>query len=476
MQKSFERMTIRRVFALAFFFSIFLFFWGRPLSAQTYVTNNGIIMERLPEEDLQEVERLNEEAEDEDELERLLLSEQNELDDSAENDLESEDSIDDLFGEGSEGDVAEAVTTPTTEIVKVDAKNKPVEFSGSLSAELGGYLYFYPWEKTKPLATFSNTLRFIGRPRNDFYVYGSFRTAFPQMDFGIYELYFDYTLFGVADISAGKRDIGWGHSRILDTNIIDDKLSIITDEEATRKRERTTNDSKFTFSTVVPIMSYGSVQALAQYETNVMEEEMQQFVSLAGRAEFNVEKFSFGILGKRWASADTQKLKPCLGVEVVSSILGKDSNLFFQALSHFSGYSFSNFASNFARIRWTTGIYKYFEAPIMLGLAFEYQGIWGDEELKNDSGAIGQYKGVQHLFGGEISWSHFIFRKKWTFGCKWFHDTKGENNAGFYGTLTPGIQISEVLPHLDFKIAAPISYGSKERYGLVFEVILNLNY
>lgn len=469
----FKRLNTRRVFGLAFFFSIFLAFGASDFFAQTYVTNNGIIMERLPEEDIKEVERLNEEAEIEDELERERRSELTAAGENydVEEDIEGPDAIDELFGEDAEGDTDKAVTTPTTEIVKVDAKNKPVEFSGDLSAELGGLAWFYPWEDTKPVATFSNTLKFIGRPRSDFYVYGSFLTQFPQMDFGVYELYFDYTLFGTADISAGKRDISWSLSRMLNTNIIDEKCAIITSEEALKKEKRKTSDSKFTFAITVPVLSYASVKTLAQYESNALEDEMPDYVSLAAKVEGYVGKFTISVLGKRWAKMDPYRYDPCAGLEVVSTILGKDSNVFAQGLIHFAPMD-----KEISRAKFTMGIYKYFESPIMLGLAFEYQAIWGRRQLPKDSLPIGQYEGLQHLFAAEVAWSHFFFTKKWTFGCKWFHDTRGENGAGYYGTLTPGIQISEILPHLDFKTTAPVYYGSQEKYGLVFELVLNLKY
>ncbi len=469
MNKSFGRSNIRRDFALAFFFSLFLALGGRNFYAQqTYVTNNGIIMERVSDEDMQEVERLNEEAEAEDERERVLLAERRaeQNDDIAEDDLEEEDTIDDLFGEESEGDTESAVTTPTTEIVKVDAKDKPVEFSGSLKAELGGYVYFYPWEKTKPLATFSNILKFIGRPRNDFYVYGSFLTAFPKMDFGVYELYFDYTILGLVDLSAGKRDISWSLSRMLKTNIIDEKCSIISSEDAANAPERGTDDSKFTLSITVPILSFASVKTLAQYESRAIKDEMPDYVSLAGKVEGNIGKFSVSVLGKRWAKADTHGYDPCVGMEVISTILGQNSNLFVQGLAHIAPS-----ICRITRTKWTMGIYKYFENPIMLGLSFEYQGIWGYKEIASESGSVGQYKGIQHLFAAEVGWSRFIFTKKWTFGCKWFHDYRAE-----YGTFFPAIRIAEVLPHLDFKTTAPIYYGSQEKYGLVFELVLNLKY
>lgn len=469
MNKSFGRSNIRRVFELAFFFSIFLACGAGSLFAQsapqTYVTNNGIIMERVSDEDIKEVERLNEEAEIEDEIEREKRLAQSQELDLEEGDIEDADEIDELFGEESEGDVEKPVTTPTTEIVKVDAKNKPVEFSGELNAELGGYVWFYPWEKTKPLATFSNILKFIGRPRTDFYVYGSFLTQFPQMDFGVYELYFDYTLFGTADISAGKRDISWSLSRMLTTNIIDEKCSVITSEDAANKPKRKTSDSKFSLALTVPFLSYFSAKGVAQYESNAIEEEMPDYVSLAGKLEANIGKISVSVLGKRWAKADSLGFDPCVGVEVISTILGQNSNMFVQGLAHISSDSV-----NLSRAKWTVGVYKYFEAPIMLGLSFEYQGIWGKKEISNGS-SIGQFKGIQHLLAAEIGWSHFIFTKKWTFGCKWFHDTRND-----YGTVFPVITVAEILPHLDFKTSAPVYYGSQEKYGFVFELVLNLKY
>lgn len=512
MIKSFGLSSIRRATAPAFFFSVLFAlgaFGARELDAQTYVTNNGIIMERVAEEDVREVERLNEESEAEDERERARLAElraageaEGDSEQEATEDIEEADAIDELFGDDSEGDTETAVTTPTTEIVKIDKKDKPVEFSGDLSAELGGYFYLYPWKKSKPFATFSNTLKFVGRPRNDFYVYGSFVTSFPEMDFGVYELYFDYTLFGRADIRAGKMDISWALSRMLYTNIIEDECLIITAEDAFHRRNRKSTDSKFTLSASVPIFSYLSIQGLAQYESNALHDDtMADYISVVGKVEGNLKNFSISVLGKRWAKSDNLKYDPCVGAQIVSTILGKNSSLFVQGLTHFSVYS-----KALTRAQVTAGLYKYFSAPIMLGLAFEYQGSWGRDEIRTTGSdnftaeefvaknysitpgsgdkekltslkniykecTVAQYKGFEHLFAAEIGWSHFILTKKFTFGCKWFHDYRGE-----YGAVAPGIIIDEILPHVTFKSTAPIYYGSQQSYSLVIELVLNLKY
>jgi len=482
MCKSFNYSITRRVFALAFFFVFFLCLYNPGLFAQTSVSETGIILEKVAEEDVQEVERLNDEAEAEDEAERQRLSEEEDL-----SDVQEEDSIDELFGEDAEGDTESAVTTPTTEIVKIDEKNKPIEFSGTLKAELGAYVYAYPFESSKPVATFSNTLKFIGRPATDFFVYGSLLTAFPKMDFGIYELYFNYTMFGRADMTVGKKDVSWSLSRMLNTNVIDEKTSVVVNNDPEKKKEqeqRTTSDSKFIVSLNVPFLSYFSLQALARYETDTITGiSIGEYISCAGKIEGTIKNVSVAFLAKRWATADAYQYDPCVGMEVVSTALGKNSNMFVQGLTHFGDYGLS-------RVKWTTGIYKYFEAPLMLGLAFEYQGVWGkkqissvdlysnlDDEQKavstraSTSEEISQYKGFQHLIAAQIGWSHWIGEKKWTFGLDWFHDYRGE-----YGSITPGIQIANIIKYTDFKLAVPIYYGSQRKYGVVFEVILNLDY
>ena len=481
MNKSFERSNIRRDFALAFFFSVFLLIGTNGIFAQTSVSQTGIIMERVADDDVKEAERLNVEAHAEDEAERQKLVEQDLL-----SEAEDDGSIDELFGEDAEGDTDAAVSTPTTEIVKVDLKKKPVEFSGTLKAELGACIYAYPYELSTPIAVFNNTLKFVGRPATDFFVYGSFLTAFPEMDFGIYELYFDYTMFGLVDLSAGKRDISWGLSRVLDTNIIDDEITYVIDaDEANNKKPRTTNDSKFVLSLNIPVFSYASIQGVARYETNTVTDiSIGHYISAAGKIEASVKNFSFAVLGKRWASGDEYRYDPCVGLEVISTALGKNSNMFAQGLVHFSDYE--NVVS---RVRWSTGVYKYFENPIMLGIAVEYQGIWGRhdvyaakissqldaeqrEKYKVISGMkISQYEGFQHLFAVQIGWSRFIKDKKWTFGVEWFHDYRAE-----YGSVMPVIKIQNIIKYTDLRVAFPIYYGSERKYGVAFEVYLNLDY
>lgn len=274
---------------------------------------------------------------------------------------------------------------------------------------------------------------------------------------------------------------------MLNTNIIDEKTSVIVNNDPEKKKEReqrTTNDSKFSVSLNVPFLSYFSLQTVAQYETNTITGiSIGDYISCAGKIEGTIKNVSIAVLGKRWASADEYQYDPCVGMEVVSTALGKNSNMFAQGLVHFADYGVS-------RVKWTTGIYKYFEAPMMLGLAFEYQGVWGKRRISSIdlhsqlddtqteyaktasvSEEVSQYKGFQHLFAAQIGWGHWIGDKKWTFGLDWFHDVRGE-----YGSITPGIQINSLIKYTDLKLAVPFYYGNQRKYGVVFEVILNLDY
>lgn len=432
------------------------------------VTENGIIerrTEKVSEEDVLRIQILNEES----------------LAENGNTSILGDDDLDALFE--SDGDLEDGINTPTTEIVKIDEKEKAINFSGELKAELGGYVWFEPWDKTHPLATFRNVLKFTARPFTDFLITGSLLTDFPKMDIGIYELYFNYTFFGLVDVSAGKRDVSWSLSRMLDTNILDDKKegydkkedydeiqnglsSSYTQDQVIQEiftvRNRSTDDGRFTFSVNIPIFSYASIQGLAQYDNlgaDIVDTDVAlNHVSVAGKIEGSIGKFSLAFFAKRWAADDG--LDPALGLEFVSTAFGKNSNFFIQGLTHLASSGHVN------RGKLSTGIYKYWENPVMLGLAFEYQAIWDE-----DYGSIEKWQQWQHFFAAQIAWSHFIFGKKWTFGLEWFHDCR-EN----YGTIFPAMKIENIIRYTDIRIAAPIYYGTTKKYGLILEFILNLKY
>lgn len=458
-------------------------------NSTTSVSRNGIILsapvtEKVDDEDVKRIEMLDKET-----AEEYEMSSENGT--SPHNDS---DDIDALFVDSE--DTEDPISTATTEIVKVDSKGKPINFSGSLKSELGGYLWFDPLEKTKPLANFRNILSFTGRPSSDFFVTGSLLMDFQDMkdgqeiDIGLYEIYFDYTLFGLVDIMAGKRDVSWSLSRMLDTDILDDEgyfmyagdtvvpIEIGQDEilqEIFIKRDRTTSDSRFTLSMNIPIFSYGSIQGVAQYHA-LTGGFSNHNISVAGKVEGSIGKFSLSILAMKWPNnnirADeksgdsvivtTPNPNPAVGFEAVTTIFGKKSNIFVQGLFHLDGSS----EVNLNRMRFSSGAYKYWENPIMLGVAVEYQGIW--DNAYSSTGKFGQW---QHYFAAQVSWSHFILNKKWTFGCEWFHDCRQE-----YGTVLPVLVVENVMKYTNLRFAFPIYYGSQKKYGMIFEVILNLDY
>lgn len=456
-----KRVPVALVFFMATFSLANVHPQQNPASGETRleVSENGIIenrTEKVSEEDVLRIQSLNAES----------LEEYGDFSIPG-----SDEDLDSLF-EG-DGDLENSVTTATSETVKIDEKGKAVNFSGELKAELGGYVWLYPWEKTRPLATFRNVLKFTARPFTDFFITGSLLTDFPDMDIGIYELYFGYTIFDLVDISAGKRDVSWSLSRMLDTDILDDKKespdSLIYDqdqviEEVFNVRNRSTDDGRFTVSVNIPIFSYASIQGVAQYDNSTLKKGMEDKnvslgnVSAAGKIEGSIGKFSLAFFAKRWAVDDN--LDPALGLEFVSTVFGKNSNFFIQGLAHIAPSSYVN------RGKISAGIYKYWENPVMLGLAFEYQTIWDE-----DYGSIEKWQRWQHFFAAQVAWSHFIFNKKWTFGVEWFHDCR-EN----YGTIFPVMRIENVIRYTDFRMAAPIYYGTTKKYGLIFELILNLKY
>ncbi len=498
MRKSFKSIYAflgRGVVPALFFFMSPL---GAGLFAETYVTPNGIIMERVSEEDCLQQERLDDEADAENKIaaeNRSSLAGENTSSD--ENSLTDGD-IDALFDDENQ-DSESAIHTPSSEIVKVDPKNKPVTFYGSLKAELGAYLWFNPWQSVKPLASFRNILGFTGRPSQNFYITGSLLTDFPKMDIGLYELYFDYTMFGKSDLRVGKYDIQWKGTRLLDSDILDDKtkdwnatgISVSDyEEDKLSEKQRSSADSQFVVDLKIPFLSIFTVEGVLQYINNGKDyysgsslnpdNFSQDWISAAAKLEGVFGPFSVSLFTRKWAVGTYDESvtdsegksncsgdgigSPAFGTEIVSTVLGNNSNIFLQGLAFYNRESTNGL---FNRSRLTAGVYKYWEAPLRLGVCFEYQFWYNDDP----SWAGDSYNHIQHYIAAQIGWSRTFFGKKATFGLDWFHNLRGD-----WGTFTPVVKIDDVLKFVSFRVAMPVYYGTTNKVGLLMEAVMKLDY
>ena len=63
------------------------------------------------------------------------------------------------------------------------------------------------------------------RASDIFGIRATLKTQFPQFAISLHEIYFDYLLLDFLYIQAGKRDITWGNTELIEHNILSDSVN-----------------------------------------------------------------------------------------------------------------------------------------------------------------------------------------------------------------------------------------------------------
>ena len=163
--------------------------------------------------------------------------------------------IDDIFSQSEDTDQPIEQAKTDTEKTEIPSEKRGIVLSGDLMARLGGAIY-YPAEAS-PGAVFESKVSFTSKPTDFFSFKGTILVKFPEMELGLYELYMNYTLWDVAYLMVGKKELTWGNGRIFDTNILDDRSDDIFDpEELLYDKKMKMQNSKFAVSLDIPFSSF----------------------------------------------------------------------------------------------------------------------------------------------------------------------------------------------------------------------------
>lgn len=137
-----------------------------------------------------------------------------------EEDLSDFDDFDSIFEEAEDVDDA-VVEEPENKSaapiqVLVSAFSSMVRFAGNFNAD-AGIAYFHTNEdKFSGVLTIKNTLYMTVSPVSSFYIRGSFYTGYDNgFALTVPTFYFDYFLLNRVFISAGKKTISWGYTRLF---------------------------------------------------------------------------------------------------------------------------------------------------------------------------------------------------------------------------------------------------------------------
>jgi hypothetical protein len=340
--------------------------------------------------------------------------------------MDEVDEFDSLFADAEDVVVEEQATPPTP---VVQNKSQSIKFSGFLDADLGVGFSISPDDYFKPLGylALENYTYMNARASDIFGLRATLKTVFPNFSLSLHELYFDYLLLDFLYIQAGKRDIAWGNTELIEHNILSDSVN-----GASIGMSFNLFNTNFS-AIVLSQMSWGG-GAVPSFSN----------LSFAGSVERVFGKLQLNLFGRKWASEDINHKNPIIGLESKINLWGFD--LYNQTISHIK-FDFDKFENTqFDKLYFTVGLMKDWDTP-RIGFIVEYQWIYYDKILNptmKDSHKL--------YFKGLVS---RLFKSTSKIGLEFEHDFV--NNIGI---VTPGY-IYYALPHADVKVGIPIAYSPK---------------
>lgn len=350
------------------------------------------------------------------------------------------DDFDSLFAEAEDVVVEEqtAVPTPTG-----TAKSQSIKFTVFLDTDVGFGFSISPDNYFKPLGyfAFENYTYMNARASDIFGIRATLKTQFPQFAISLHEIYFDYLLLDFLYIQAGKRDITWGNTELIEHNILSDSI----------------NGTSIGFSFNLFNTNFsGIVMSQVNWGGGISPEFSN--LSFAGSIERVFGNLQLNLFGRKWATEDSNHKNPVIGLESKINLWGFD--LYNQTISHIK-FDFENFSNTtLDKLYFTLGLMKDWENP-RIGFIIEYEWIFYDKNLhsdKKDSHKI-HFKGLVSR----------LFKSTSKIGLEFEHDFV-ENK----GIITPGY-IYYALAHTDVKVGIPITY-SPETWSVVPAVALTFEW
>lgn len=336
-------------------------------------------------------------------------------------------------------DVEGVESAPVTDSPsKGSSDEKKFEWWGSLTANGGMTFQLFPEGHFSPFAMMSNTLGFTAKPFDDMVVRGSFYSEFPEFDFNLTSLYFDYIMNDKLYITAGKTGTGWGNSRIFDTNILDDEgdgrvVNPYTDETDTGQR--------FDAILTLPV-GKGEIQGIGMYA--IGEELSRSNLSLAAKVQYPIGPVSVELFGRKWATGDKYWMQPAVGASLTTDIFKNHLNLW--GMTHFSPDDIKeqNFKPGISRF--VGGVSRVIETNAWgkFGIAAEYQMTYDPDKEEGNR--------LTHDVGVTFGWSHAM-GSDFSPAVRWWY-----NPISKQGYVLPSLTFTG-LRHVDITLTVPYIFG-----------------
>ncbi len=308
-------------------------------------------------------------------------------------------------------------------------------------ADFGGYI------------SLDNTLYMKAKPASLVNIYGALNTSLSnKFSLSLSYLYFDYMLFDRLFISAGKKGISWGYTRLFSNgNIMADTNGQLNAEFRYPWSTGTlTFVGAYNYSLLSGNPNYKDLTYAVSLEQTVLHTSLNLFAKKYGQSE---------------KLAGVHK-RPLAGLEVKRTFFGYD--VYAQGLVHIANYKMLDKKIGYEDLVATAGFYKLWDGfDPNLGINIEYQYKW----LPGAASASAAHNHKIMLQGGI---KRIGKKKNMKAGLDLNHDFTSRN-----GNVTAAFIIDGLFPNASWKNAVSVDYGpavGKTKFTIGSIISLSLDY
>ena len=322
-----------------------------------------------------------------------------------------------------------------------------VRFSGNFTADAGVAFFHTNEDKFSGVLTINNTLYMTVSPINSFSIRGSFETGYSNgFTITVPTFYFDYFLLNRVFISAGKKSLSWGYTRLFNdssyygcgthsyclystgplyTNIFNGDGSPLCLE------------IRYPWATgTITFAVTGS------FNGEIKPERFNYYGSL----EFSVFRTSINLFVKRPSVSKPEDGNLLGGMEVKRTIFGFDT--YIQGIAYLNDIKKFTSSRGYNYIVCTTGLYRLFDAfDPNIGFNLEYQF----EFLPNP-----ENRSTCHRLAFEGGLKRLGKNKNMKLGI-----ISHFNISELHGYTGLNFAVSGILPYADWTTKAAVGYGKK---------------
>ena len=371
---------------------------------------------------------------------------------SADDDFDEFDDFDSIFEQATE-DIEVEQSAPVVVPASTSPAGSAIVFTGHFDGDLGVSATIVKKPDFGGYIALDNKLYMTVRPAPVVSINGAIDTSFSnKFSLAVSYLYFDYMMFDRVFISAGKKDVSWGYTRLVSNG------NIMADTNGQLNAE-----VRFPWST-------GTATFVGAYNYALLSDSPSyRDITYALSIEQTILHTSVNLFGKKYGQSevvDNVHKSPLAGLEIKRTFFGYDA--YAQGVAAFADYKHFYKKQGIGNVVATAGFYKLWDGfDPNLGINIEYQYKW----IPN---AAADAKVHNHRIALQGGIKRMGKNKNLKLGVDWDHNFTSRD-----GKVTTAFIIDGVFPYASWKNAVSVEYGpavGKTKFTIGSIISLSLDY